>query len=463
VRSISTCRPDDPLLRSAEPCAPRGGGPLLTDVAVILALILANGFFAGAEIAVIAVRRTRLRQLVEEGRGAARAVLALRDRPDSFLATVQIGITVVGATAAVFGGARLADRLAPAIEMLPGLAAWAPQIALGLIVAAISYLQLVLGELVPKSLGLRSSEPYALFAGRLLLSLAWLARPLVWLLTKSSNLLLAPFGDRTTFTESRMSVEEIAQLVHDAARTGSLDREAGEIAARALDFGDLTAADVMVPRNRVLALPRRVTEENLRRILLEEGHSRMPVYEGSLDNVVGYVIAKDLLALGWERQLLVLEDLIRPAYFVPETARAAQVLREMQKRRTQLAIVVDEHGGVSGILTLEDLLEELVGEIIDEADEEEALIRREPAGSALVRGDVPIREVNRELDLDLEEGEGFSTIAGLCIELAGRIPQKGATLRAQDGTTISVLEATPRLVRLVRITRAPPEPQLEEG
>jgi putative hemolysin len=263
---------------------------------------------------------------------------------------------------------------------------------------------------------------------------------------------LRPFGDRTNFTESRLSVEELAQMVEDAARHGSLDRDSGDIAARALEFGDLTAADVMVPRNRISAIDRDADEEVLRRVLLEEGHARMPVVQGSLDNVIGYVVAKDLLALVWEKQLLVLEDVLRPAYFVPETARCVAVLREMQKRHVQLAIVVDEHGGVSGLVTLEDLVEELVGEIVGEAGEEEARVRREPTGSALVRGDAPIREVNRALALDLDEGESFSTIAGLCIELAGGIPQKGTILVAGDGTTIEVVDATPRVVRSVRLT-----------
>jgi putative hemolysin len=423
---------------------------------VILALTVANGVFAGSEIAVIAVRRTRLRQLLEEGRRSASAVLALRDRPEQFLATVQIGVTVISATAAVFGGATFAARLAPWLELVPGVGPQAAsQLALVLVVIVVSYLSLVVGELVPKSLALRSAEPFALAMGRPLLGLAWLARPLVWLLTRSSNAILRPLGDHTTFTESRLSVDELAQMVQDASRAGTLDDDAGEIAARALEFGDLTAADVMVPRNRIVAIRRGATEDELRDLLLEEGHARMPIIEGSLDNVVGYVVAKDLLALIWQRQLVVLEDLVRPAYFIPETVRAVAVLREMQQRHVQLAIVVDEHGGVAGLVTLEDLVEELVGEIVGEAGEKDTSIRREPAGTALVRGDVPIREVNRELDLELDEGEGFTTIAGLCIALAGGIPQKGARLVADDGTVLEVVEATPRVVRGVRIT--PPQ------
>jgi putative hemolysin len=177
----------------------------------------------------------------------------------------------------------------------------------------------------------------------------------------------------------------------------------------------------------------------------------MPVLDGTLDGIVGYVLAKDLAAMAWERQLIVLADLIRPAHYVPASARAVHLLREMQRRRTQLAVVVDEHGGVAGLITLEDLVEELVGEIVGEQEQPEALFQREPGGTALVRGDAPIREANRALDLELPEGDGYSTVAGLCIALAGAVPERGARLRAPDGTEIEVVEASPRVVRLVRL------------
>jgi putative hemolysin len=402
-------------------------------------------------MAIVALRKTRLAQLVEEGRASARAVKRLRDAPERFLATVQIGITVVGATAAAFGGATIARRLEPAVAAVSPLAPWAPQIALGTVVVVVSFLSLVLGELVPKSLALRAAERYALLVGRPLLALSAVARPLVWLLTEASNLVLRPFGDRTTFSESRFSVEEIEQLVDEAGKAGALDAPTAEITSRALAFRDLTAGEVMVPRARVVGLPRDAGPDELKRLLLEEGRSRMPVYEGSLDNVVGYVMAKDLAAMAWERQLLVLDDLIRPVHFVPATARAVQVLRELQRRRTQIAVVVDEHGGVAGLITLEDLVEELVGDILGETEEAEALITPEPGGTTLVRGDVPIRDVNRALGLDLPEGEGYSTIAGLCIAISGAVPERGARLRAEAGVEIEVVDASPRVVRLVRV------------
>ena len=419
-----------------------------------MVLVLANGFFAGAEIAVIALRKTRLQQLVESGRSSARAVAALRDAPERFLATVQIGVTVIGATAAAFGGTAIASQLAPLLARIPWLAPHAERVAIGVMVVLVSFLTIVLGELVPKSLALRAPERFALAAGRPLLGLSWLARPAVRLLTGASNAVLRPFGDRTTFTEARLSAEELSQLVDEATRTGALDAKAGEIASRAIEFAGLHASDVMVPRGRIVALPRSASEEELRRVLLEEGHARIPVFERSLDEIVGYLVAREALALVWEKSLIVLDDLVRPALFVPETAPAAQVLRDLQARQSHLAIVVDEHGGVAGLVTLEDLVEELVGEILGEAEEATPWVHREPTGSAVVRGDAPIREVNRELGIDLQEGRDYSTVAGLSIALAGGIPSPGARLVAHDGTVLEILEASPRQVRRVRVIPA---------
>jgi putative hemolysin len=426
----------------------------MVELAAILVLVLLNGIFAGAEIAILTLRKTRLLQLVESGSRRARTVQALRVQPERFLATVQIGITVVGAAAAALGGATIANTLREPLEGLGLSFAVAETIALVIVVVGISYLSIVLGELVPKSLALRHAEGYALTIAPVIWALAWVASPLVRLFTASSNLVLRPFGDSTTFTEGRFSPEEIQELVEEAAKTGSLDEHTGEIASRAIDFGWLTAGEIMIPRNRIDGIPRSAPPEEVRRLLLESGHSRMPVFEGTLDNIVGYVTAKDVLALGFEQQLLVLEDLIRPALFVPETTRATQVLEEMQSRRTAIAFVVDEHGGISGLLTLRDLIEEVLGTLSTDEDEvPEELVKDEGGGRAIVRGHTPIRDVNRALGLDLPEGDSYSTVAGLCLALAGGIPQRGAALEASDGTRIEIVDASPHVVRLVRIVR----------
>ena len=433
--------------------------PIVFEILVILVLVLCNAFFAGAEIAIVTVRRSRLTQLLEAGRRGARTVAALRESPERFLATVQVGITVIGATAAAFGGASIAARLAPRVAEVPGLGTWSDDIALGIVIAGISFLSIVLGELVPKSIALRHAETFALLAARPLLGIAWLARPFVWFLTATSNVFLRPFGDRTSFTEARLSREELQHIMEDATRSGTLDTRTGEIASRALEFGHLSAQDVMVPRNRVQTLARDAGRTEIAAAFSSGGHSRIPVYEGTAENIIGYLTLKDFAHQLLEGREIELGTLIRPATFVPESASAASLLHEMQRRRLSLAIVIDEYGGLAGIVTIEDLLEELVGELFSEHATTEDWIQREKDGTAIVRGQAPIREVNRALDLDLEEGD-WTTVGGLCAGLAGKIPERGTRLRARDGTQIEVLDASPRVVRRVRLR--PQEPRASD-
>lgn len=420
---------------------------VLSDFLIVFAFLLANGLFAGAEIAVLSVRKTRLREFIRRRDKRALAVKSLRDHPERFLATVQIAITTVGTAAAAFGGAQLKESMLPTFHSI-GLGENA---ALVTVIVLIVFLELVVGELVPKSLALRYSDRYSFFVGRPLLFLAWLTRPLVWLLTVASNLVLRFFGDKTTFTEARLSRDELQQLVEEAAKTGSVDPRASEIASRALGFGEVTVAEVMVPRTRVVAIRRGAPPEEVQRVILEEGHSRMPVYDGTIDNIIGYVVARDVLALAWQKGLVVLEDILRPPHKVPEGTRALDLLREMQRQRTQMSVVVDENGGLSGLVTTEDLIEELVGDIMSEDDVPEQFFTREPSGTILVQGWAAVRKVNRDLHLDLPVGKDRTTIAGLCMSLAQAIPQAGEKLTTDNGTVLEVIEASPRRVRRVRI------------
>ncbi len=422
---------------------------MLLELGTILLLVMVNGLFAGAEIAIVGVDRLRLRQLVEEGRRGARMVESLRAKPERFLATVQIMITVAGAAAGAFGGATFAEKLEPLLE--PSLGARAEPASIVLVVGLVSYLSLVLGELVPKSLAMRHSERYALLIAPTLNWLATAARPLVWLLTKSSNLMMGSVGEKPTFVASRLSPVELRALVDEATEAGSLDQHAGEIASRALGFARLTAAQVMIPRTRVVGIARGASTEALRDIVLEHAHSRLPVYSGSLDEITGYVLYKDLLPLAWEGRLIVLEDLIRAPYFVAKSLSAPELLQEMRRRRQQLAIVLDEHGGTAGIVTLDDLIDELTGELLSELSHEKPLsMHPQSDGSLVVRGDVPLHEINRELGLALASG-GQTTIGGLCAFLAGGLPEAGKLLRAECGTQLRVERASQRSVDLVRI------------
>lgn len=423
----------------------------MTEALVILALILVNGFFSGAEIAVISLRKTRLRELLEGGQVRARAVQALRDQPERFLATVQTGITVVGAAAAAFGGDVFAERLARLLMHSSLLAPYAKQIGFALVVAIISFLSLVLGELVPKSLALRSAEGYAMLMAPLLLGLSYVARPVIWLLTTSSNLVLRLFHDKTSFTETRLSPDELREMVEEAAKTGALDPRASELATRAIDFRELTVAAVMVPRVQIVAIARTATVEQVRQALGRHVHTRIPVYEGTLDNIVGYVATKDIILPALRGEPLLIDRLLRPVRFVPGTVRALDLLQDMQQQHGSIAVVVDEQGGLQGLVTIEDLVEELVGDIFSEQDSQPSIIQREPGGTALVQGTAAVRDVNRALKIDLPESDHWHTIAGLCITLAEEIPAQGTRVMCPGGAELEVVDASPRRVRCVRV------------
>jgi putative hemolysin len=416
-------------------------------ILLVIGVLVVHGLFAGAEIAILSVRKTKLREYIRRRDKRALAVKKLRDQPDEFLASISIFIALAGTVASVIGGA----------SVEPGLAEYLGEFGLGhttsfvIVVIGIVIVELVIGELVPKSLALRYSDRYSFLTARSLVLLSWTLRPVIWFLTATSNLFLRFFGDRTTFSEARLSRDELQQLVEEAAKTGSVDPRASEIASRALGFGEVTVAEVMVPRTRVVALRRGAPPEEVQRVILEEGHSRMPVYDGSIDNIIGYVVARDVLALTWEKGLVVLEDILRPAHKVPESTRALDLLREMQRRRTQMALVIDDNGGLSGLVTTEDLIEELVGDIMSEDDVPEQFFTREPSGTILVQGWAAVRKVNRDLHLDLPVGKDRTTIAGLCMALAQAIPQAGERLTTDNGTVLEVIEASPRRVRRVRI------------
>lgn len=426
---------------------------MIGELLIVAVLMLLNGVFAAAEIAVLSVRKTRLAELTAEGRSGAAAVRWLRAEPERFLATVQIGLTVIGTTAAAFGGEALAHDVGDKLRGVPVVGRYASTLGLAAVIAGISFLEIVVGELVPKSLALRMAERYALALGPPLRAMASIVRPLVWLLTGASNVVLRLFDDKTSFTETRLSPEEIQELVEEAARVGSLDKGASEIASRAIDFQGRRAVDVMVPRSAVVMVPRGATEELLGRVVREARFSRLPVFDGSEENVVGYVTLRDLLGPALRAEGFSLESHVRPIKFSPSSVPAVDLLKELQSDRTPLAMLVDEVGTVVGLVTVEDLLEELVGDILSENDPAPIQVRREDDGSYLVLGGTPVHQVNRSIDFDLPESDRYSTLAGLCIVMAGHIPKPGDVVAVPGGVTLDVVEASERRVKLVRVRR----------
>lgn len=425
------------------------------EVSVLVALILLNGLLAGAEIAIVSMRSSRIDELADEGSRAAACLRRLRGDPERFLATVQVGITVVGVSAGAFGGASFGADLGRVLARIEPIAPYAEELAFALVVALVTYLSLILGELVPKSLAMRRPEGYALLVARPLELMATVGRPAVWLLTASSNAVLKLFGDRTDFLEARLSMEELRNLVDQASRAGEVHPGAGAIASRALELTELQASDVMVHRRFLVALPIDAPLAAVRAAFLDSGHRRVPVYRGSIDNVVGYISWRDVFQRVWDGQPLQLAEFVRPVPLIPETMGATDLLHDLLRRNQHIAVALDEHGGVAGVVTLEDLLEELVGEIESEHTMSSKRIQRGSDGSATVPGDAALRDVNRELGLELDEPEEGITMNALLVELAGgRIPATGEVFEAEDGTRLEVVEASPRRVRRVRLVPA---------
>ena len=403
---------------------------MFPELFIILALILANGFFSGAEMAIVASRRGRLRQLADAGDASAAKALELASSPDRFLPTVQIGITLVGTLAAAYGGDRVVDKLAEAIRAsAPAqIAAMADTIALTAFVGLLSYFTLVVGELVPKRLALRSAEPVARIVAPVMMAVATIAKPLVWLMGVSTWAVLFLLRAHRQQGPS-VSVDDIEHLLETGRAEGVLEAVEQAVAIEALRLGERTVRDIMRPRIDIDALDIATPSEQVLGAIAMAGYSRLPVYDGSLDQILGYLSIKDVLRQNWMGWPIELPKLLHRPLFVPESMTLDRLLELFQKQRNQLAIVLDEYGGTEGLVTLEDILEELVGEIHDEhqAEASQALVERED-GSWLVDGGLSIDDFGERVGIKTDgESRDYSTIAGLVLSLLERIPSVGDT------------------------------------
>jgi putative hemolysin len=335
---------------------------------LILGLILLNGFFAAAEIAVVSSRRGALRQMEEKGRKAASLVARWLKEPERFLATVQIGITLVSVLGSAVGGAAAMEYLKPVLEKIPAVSLWAEPLALGAVVVLITYLSLVFGELVPKSLALAHREGLAVLVAWPIHFLSVAVRPAVVFLTASTRAVLLLLGRREASKDVFVSEEEIRYLVSEGARQGVFDQTEQQMIPKVFDFSETKVRDLMVPRDKVVAVDLSISKEKLQAKVAEEGFTRMPVYQGTIDSVVGILHMKDLIHVLTLGQVVVLQDLIRPPVFVPETFAAKDLMKLFQKQHLHLAVVRDASGRTAGVVTLEDIVERIVGDIKDEHD-----------------------------------------------------------------------------------------------
>ena len=424
-----------------------------TDILVILLLILVNGFFVGAEIAFVSVRRTRLDELAESGdRRAKRAQRLMRD-PGRFLAVIQVAITFLGALASAVAAVSIVTFVAEPLRGVSFLADQADTIALLLVTFVVSVVSIVLGELIPKGLALANPDRIALAVSGPITLFAKIVSPLVAVLVALTKLISRPFGIDPTRTPE-LSAAEIRLIVEQGSQQGVLEAEEEQMISAVMSLSDSKLHEVMVPRIDIVAIDQEASFDDAVTLVLTEGHSRTPLYKESVDHIVGILYAKDLLriiAAGGPRPRL--RDIMRPALFVPESQSVDDLLHELQRRRVHMAIVLDEYGGTAGLVTIEDLLEEIVGEIQDEFDEEEPMKVLVRDGEAILDGRADIDQLGELVNpaLELEDDEEYDTVGGFVYHRIGRVPVVGDTVPV-DPFKITVIKVTGRRVGKVRVT-----------
>jgi putative hemolysin len=392
---------------------------------IILVLILLNGLFAMTEIAVVSSRRVRLQQMAREGNQRAQAALELADNPDRFLSTVQIGITLIGILAGAFGGATIAGGLAVLLKDVSWIAPYHQAVALILVVLAITYFSIVLGEIVPKRLALLHPEAIALATANLFKVIARIGYPAVRTLGLSSDLVMKVLGVKKS-QEPPVTEEEIKVLIEEGTQAGVFAETEKDMVKSVFRLADREVSVMMTPRLEVVWLNLADPWEINHRKIIETSYSRFPVGQGSLDNVLGIVRAKDALAFCLTHQALDLRQVMTPPLFVPETAPAFQLLETFKKSRPHLALVVDEYGAIQGLVTLNDILETLVGEIRPAGTPAEPEAVQREDGSWLLDGRLPIDELKELFGLARlpeDEDGGYQTLGGLIMTHLGRIPK----------------------------------------
>ncbi len=448
---------------------------VVLDVIVVLIIILIGGFFAGSEMALVSLREGQVKALAKRGRRGQRAARLAQD-PNRFFSAVQIGVTLATLFSGAYGAETLAgflkSWLAREYHLSP---AWAGTIAFIVVTVCITFFSLVLGELAPKRIALQRSTALALLAAPLLDRIAVLARPVVWLLTTCTNLIVALLGGDPRVGRQAITEEELRDLVTGAQ---TLSQDERHIVGEVFDAGKRQIREVLVPRTEVVFLDAETQVAEAAAIVAGVPHSRLPVYQDTYDNVIGFVHVRDLFSLGGDRGRparnqqtpgvakgsVPVRQISRPVKYLPISKTVLSSLSEMRRERAHLAIVVDEYGGTAGIITLEDLVEELIGDITDEYDIEQNHATRLPAGDVEVDGLLNLDEFAEQTGLELPEGP-YETAAGYVLAALGALPSVGDTVPVAD-RTITVTELDGRRIARLRVTanapaqsgQAPPAP-----
>jgi CBS domain containing-hemolysin-like protein len=423
--------------------------------AVIL-LVLGNGFFVAAEFALVGVRRSRIQTLATSGNRRAQRLLGMLDQLDAYISATQFGITIASLALGWVGESTLAHLFEPLfLRLVPAAAATtaAHTAAIAVSFALITFLHIVLGELAPKTLALQRAEAVALAVGQPMKLFYRVFKAPIWLLNETGNIVVRLIGLEATASHAAIyTAEELHTLIDQSSKGGQIKQSQGAILSRALEFTGLNVRYAMVPRTSVEAVSDQAPLDEIVRRIHESGYSRLPVYRETLDNIVGVIHSKEVLAFWDNREAFQTDKVMHPVNFVPDTMRLDAVLKRMQEGRFHFAVVTDEHGGFEGIITLEDLLEEIVGEIEDEFDDEaQRMVQKLPDGSYLLEGTLPIRSANRRLGLSLPEDGVYHTLAGFLMTQAGRVLQQGD--QVDYGDAQFTIEKTDRhRIRAIKMT-----------
>jgi len=431
----------------------------MSDIALILGaitlLLLGNGFFSGSEIALISARKAALRKKAEEGSRGAQMAEHLRDEPERFLAAVQIGVTVCGTLAGVCGGWLASRYLEPRLDTL-GLPHWASSAFTASIIVSgvIVYIEMVIGELVPKALAIRFAVPIASAVAIPVAFIARLSRVPLRVITVSTRLVLRLFGLKGPMREGLVSAEEIEHLVAEGRVQGVLSQSDASLLEGVFKFRDMPVRSVMIPRTKTFALEVSTDPSVAVRKIVEGGFSRVPIYEGTFDNPLGVLYVKDVMASLARGEQIDIRARLHPVHVVPDSKNVGDLLRELQKKRSHLALVINEHGSVVGIATLEDLVEEIVGEIRDEYDEgEEKAIERLKTGGLVVEGTVSNSLLRDSYQIPIPLGIDAETVGGLILEKLGAVPRGGESVDL-EGYRLTVVDVERNRVSKVKIEKA---------
>ena len=424
---------------------------MVGDLLLTLALVGLNAFFVAAEFALVKVRSSHVEIRAREGSFLARVVRSIIAHLDGYLSATQLGITFASLGLGWIGEPVVARMIAALVEALgfhltPEII---HRVSLPIAFATITVLHIVLGELAPKSLAIRHSETVAYAVSLPMRAFFIVFKPVIWVLNGLAQVVLRLFRIRPVRESELHSADELRYLLEESQRSGILEAEHHELLENIFEFRRRHVRNVMVPRRRIVALELGMPTDRILDIVIEEGYSRMPVYRGTLDDIVGIVYTKDLLTLVHLKHLIILEDILRPAITVSEDELLSRLLRRFQSEQVHMAIVTDEFGGTAGLVTLEDLLEEIVGEIRDEYDEERAPVERQRS-DYIVQAATPIADLNEYLPIPLPESEDYDTLGGLIFQKAGAIPPVGATFDIPPYRA-EILRATDRTIELIKL------------